>query len=284
MIQLPLNQKALDRHVQELTKKIKPLPSISTYTIKEILEASPKKLHEITKWFDTLTPRQKAEFNYIKRGYGNFITKDKTEYHGYELAKDLNINVCPYCNRNYTFTVIDDKEISRPEFDHFYSKEKYPILALSFYNLIPSCHICNSTLKGREEFTIESHIHPYFESFHDKSKFCFKPLNADFLHNHESIKIKLFTTNKKAFNSKKVFKLDNFYEKHRDTVVELIQKAEIYNESYIDELFNRYEGTLFKNREDLMRLITCGYITDEDINKRPLSKLIKDISEELELL
>jgi hypothetical protein len=45
-----------------------------------------------------------------------------------------------------------------------------------------------------------------------------------------------------------------------------------------------YEGSLFKNREDLMRLITCGYVNDEDLHKRPLSKLIKDISEELELL
>ncbi|WP_323658038.1 hypothetical protein [Aliarcobacter butzleri] len=42
--------------------------------------------------------------------------------------------------------------------------------------------------------------------------------------------------------------------------------------------------SLFKNREDLLRLITGGYIDDTDINKRPLSKLIKDISEELELI
>ena len=41
---------------------------------------------------------------------------------------------------------------------------------------------------------------------------------------------------------------------------------------------------LFKNREDLLRLISGGYINDEDINKRPLSKLIKDISEELGLI
>ena len=57
----------------------------------------------------------------------------------------------------------------------------------------------------------------------------------------------------------------------------------IYNDSYIDELANNYSG-LFKNREDLLRLITCGYVSDEDLNKRPLSKLIKDISEELGLI
>jgi hypothetical protein len=63
-----------------------------------------------------------------------------------------------------------------------------------------------------------------------------------------------------------------------------LQKRVIYSDTYIDELFKQYEGTLFKNREDLLRLITCGYISDEEIDKRPLSKLIKDISQELEFL
>jgi hypothetical protein len=74
------------------------------------------------------------------------------------------------------------------------------------------------------------------------------------------------------------------YQNHKDIVLELIQKAQIYNQSYIDELYQNYEGTLFKNREDLLRLVTCGYVTDEDLHKRPLSKLIKDISQELDLL
>ena len=45
-----------------------------------------------------------------------------------------------------------------------------------------------------------------------------------------------------------------------------------------------YEGTLFKNREDLQRLISAGYVSDDEIGKRPLSKLVKDISNELGLL
>ena len=58
----------------------------------------------------------------------------------------------------------------------------------------------------------------------------------------------------------------------------------MYNDSYLDALMTQYEGTLFKNKEVLLRLITCGYISDDEINKRPLSKLIKDISEELGLI
>ncbi|WP_294880006.1 hypothetical protein, partial [Sulfurimonas sp. RIFOXYB12_FULL_35_9] len=85
-------------------------------------------------------------------------------------------------------------------------------------------------------------------------------------------------------NNLNVFELKDLYDNHKDIILELIQKAEIYNESYIDELMQKYEGTLFKNREDLLRLVTCGYVSDEDLHKRPLSKLIKDISEELNLI
>lgn len=35
------------------------------------------------------------------------------------------------------------------QFNHFYDKGTYPYLALSFYNLIPSCSTCNSSkVKG----------------------------------------------------------------------------------------------------------------------------------------
>ena len=67
-------------------------------------------------------------------------------------------------------------------------------------------------------------------------------------------------------------------------MLELIQKQAIYNESYLDELLTQYEGTLFKNREDLQRLILGGYISDDEIGKRPLSKLTRDISVELRLV
>ena len=88
----------------------------------------------------------------------------------------------------------------------------------------------------------------------------------------------------KAETIKEDFALEVLYQEHKDIVLELIQKREIYPDSYIDDLFHQYEGTLFKNREDVLRHITGGYIEDKDINKRPLSKLIKDISEELDLI
>ena len=174
-------------------------------------------------------------------------------------------------------------KITRPEFDHFYDKDTYPILALSFYNLIPSCHICNSTLKGKEKFSINTHLNPYYDNFNDVAKFKLKIKNSTFYHTINGFSIELETEDNRAKNSIKSFELKTLYQNHKDIVLELIQKEAIYNESYLDELLSQYEGTLFKNREDFQRLISGGYITDDEIGKRPLSKLIKDISKELDL-
>ena len=57
---------------------------------------------------------------------------------GKKFLNHLNIDTCTYCNRNYT---LDFKNLnnSRAQLDHWFPKESFPILALSFYNLIPSC-------------------------------------------------------------------------------------------------------------------------------------------------
>jgi len=230
-------------------------------------------------------------------GYKKFATKNEKNYDAYELAAKLNIKVCPYCNRNYTFTIQSKNGSTRPVFDHFYDKGKHPFLALSFYNLIPSCHICNSSFKCQKPFSTKTHLHPYLDDFNSIAKFSFKPLDVavyqklanfdykklelNFEKAHIAIKDTEFAKAKKNIED---FGLCELYGEHKDIVLELIQKTEMYNDSYIDELMKNYEGTLFKNREDLMRLIFGGYITDEEISKRPLSKLTKDILEQLEII
>lgn len=76
-----------------------------------------------------------------------FYYEDYDRWDAYGLAKKLNVNVCPYCNQLPTYTIGTSlKKGVRPEFDHFLDKVRFPYLALSIYNLVPSCHICNSNL------------------------------------------------------------------------------------------------------------------------------------------
>lgn len=207
------------------------------------------------------------------------------------FVKDLDVKVCPYCNRNYILNFQKErKENATAQLDHFFDKKKYPYLAISIYNLVPSCGTCN-----QRKSTIEETIfYPYNESFNNSVKFSLKGIksrdelikeNLDFFDEKRiELGYKILSDKNKVEKHIEVFNIKNLYNEHKDIVSELLQKRVIYSDDYLESLLDEYEGTLFKNREDLLRLITGGYIDDTDINKRPLSKLIKDISEELELI
>lgn len=103
----------------------------------------------------------------------------------YWLQSKLCVKVCPYCNRMYTTTLYGKKRI-RPDFDHFYPKSRYPYLAVSLFNLIPTCNICNKAkfdyAEIKENFNKKtkngksinrqkkSIIYPYDESYNELQK------------------------------------------------------------------------------------------------------------------
>lgn len=249
--------------------------------LKDILFADYKTIKLI---IDT---NKSINFTNEEKDKANSIYKYFRSKWAYALVEKLDISSCPYCNRN--FIVNFNKNETTVQLDHFFDKSTYPYLAISLYNLIPSCSTCNQ----RKSSSKKEILYPYEDDFNKKAKFThfFNNKNEEnnqySIFSKERISLDLNPINKddlKTENTIETLRLKELYNEHKDIVVELIQKAEMYNDSYIDELMTNYEGTIFKNREDLMRLITCGYINDEDINKRPLSKLIKDISEELGLI
>jgi hypothetical protein len=105
--------------------------------------------------------------------------------------------------------------------------------------------------------------------------------------NSDNFKISLECNNKhgenyKVENSANIFHIENLYNFHKDYVRELIKKAIVYNESRIDEIYNNF-SELYENREEVVRMVVGNYICEEDLGKRPLAKLTKDICEELGL-
>ena len=100
--------------------------------------------------------------------YNSFSNSQDSKWNAYLFCSGMKVFVCPYCNRQYIFVVGSSKDKhARPEIDHFFPKEKYPFLALSFFNFIPSCHSCNHTKNAKEE-TI---VYPYKEGFSNDAKF-----------------------------------------------------------------------------------------------------------------
>lgn len=136
--------------------------------LKQIFENNEK--YEINK---TLKIVLNNIFNYDGFIKGNEMTfkEESTKWGAYELLNELKITTCPYCNRQYIHTYISENGKTRADIDHFYPKSKYPFLAVSLYNFIPSCHTCNSSFKGSIDFYKNKAIYPYKEEFGQDAKF-----------------------------------------------------------------------------------------------------------------
>lgn len=207
---------------------------------------------------------------------------DISFYNPYDLAKNLDIPTCVYCNRMYTKTVQTDtvKKITRPTFDHWFMQSKYPLLALSFYNLIPSCNTCNSGVKGTKEFNIQEYHHPYLQSSYiEKLDFSFSYDHTDLT----NFNIKVVPQNELSDKTLKAFKIKEIYTMHEDEIMDLKRLRDIYSDRYLDIL---YRDILHKSvdKEEIYRLAFGTYIEEAKFNRRPLSKMKSDILKELGII
>lgn len=83
---------------------------------------------------------------FVNQGYLGYVGTGNSKKFIFDKAahvKGLNLRVCPYCGRSYIYAVDKGSTTVKPQIDHFLPKSKYPFLALSYFNLIPVCPICN---------------------------------------------------------------------------------------------------------------------------------------------
>ncbi|MFD0836690.1 hypothetical protein ACFQ0I_13005 [Mariniflexile aquimaris] len=275
--------------------------------IKYILTAEPKDLEKIINEFIS-KGYQKKIIN--KKGKLNKLGLDIETLFNYKgfrdskkaiwLAENLNIKTCTYCNTQYTlFVEHNSKKKLLFHLDHFFPKSVYPYLSLSYYNLIPCCASCNMS-KSDKPYNIADNIHPYEDSLDEIAKYkaTSKSL-AQFLlnvnKNENMIELQLnvrakyigdLKIEKKLSNYKNEFKVETQYQQFKDVVGETYLKGLFYNSSRKKELvsfFKKYKGiTLTKEMID--RFIVGNYTEDKDLLKRPLAKMMKDISEDFKLI
>ena len=223
-----------------------------------------------------------------------------TENYVQDWFKTLNLKTCPYCNRNWISSSLDrDGKTNKLYFDidHFYPKGTFPWLAVSFYNLIPACTICNQREKGERELKSKDHLHPFVEDFDNIVKFEV-PINEidDFVSNKKPIVLNLvprkpFTSTsdlyKRAINTYNFFNLKNLYDTHLDYVKEILQKEMIYSPEYIKQLSSienvKTKTKIFQNEDEVKRMIFSNYVLASQIHERPLAKLTKDLLEDFSL-
>ena len=200
------------------------------------------------------------------------------------FENNLEISTCYYCNIDFVNTY-NTKNGKKNKFtlDHYFDKSTYPYLALSLYNLIPSCYTCNSKLKGTIEFT---NLAPSSKKYDFNHKVKFKLKMSDLcndlhIQNKNDIEINLKENYSNDFkNFIERMHLDDRYKIHKNIVFDMIEKAELYPESRLKELENLTGIPFQQIKKDIFNLID----ENEDLSKQPFSKLIIDMSKELGIL
>jgi len=216
------NAVALDN----INKEVKKIFGASV-SFENIVKADYIELQRLKNMWDLVTNNSKRKKIKGKALYGKIYDKWRTK-HGNQLVKELELTVCAYCNRNYI------NGGSGADFDHFFEKSDNQIFALSFYNLIPVCPVCNRAKEyykrrynGKNK-QLPTHISPYDN---DKEKatdelltFSYRYITAT---DCEPYIKRIHNPDMK--NNVEAFKLEERYSIHTDLVSELHYRAMKYN-------------------------------------------------------
>lgn len=241
--------------------------------LKEIVTGDPYVLKKIHAFFESKVSRGEIPSFYIIKDGMPTSTKFGEEIlllFGYKsirggakftwLVDELDVFICPYCGSTETFQ-LKDPNIILFDFDHFMPKVIAPYLSLSFYNLIPSCHNCNSLLKGSIMFNVDTHLHPYIYDFHSLCKFTTTSPISQNNPNSFNVKIEITTSEVKKSTliqeNIKVFKIESRYNHFKDVVLRLDKLKDGYNESKKQEMLSKgVFGTIFSDRIELLKYIS----------------------------
>lgn len=260
------------KELYELNNKLMTefIEDYSVDELKEYQKAKEKKVKKETSLKNKYNKLKEIQtiFNYNTLVSGN---KDNS----YKIVEIKGRNTCTYCNRQYTITLKKDGEfITRPQFDHWFPKSIFPLLALSFYNLIPSCSICNSSAKGDQIFSFKKLIHPYKRSSPETDfRFSYLPDGKG------GWKIDLYNLKGVEKETFEVFKLKDIYNYHyKLEAKDLLDLAIKNNGTYIEWLLNDMgKKEIVPSYKEAYRLL---FGTEYDIKKvldRPFSKLKRDL-------
>lgn len=277
--------------------KYKVLDELSNF--KTFLLFTPKEQEVFIKKWDKIHPnlfrfKSKKTNRYRQNDFCNEIIK-ALNYKGFrdvyatEIAQVINVKTCPYCNA--ALTVVTEKERgvynARFQLDHYFPKSRYPLLSISFFNLIPSCNNCNQS-KSSKPPALNKDFHLYTEE-NTKELFEFEIPKHNVVkyilsRKQEDIEI-IFKSGldgniKNTDHYNDSFNIKGIYATQKDVAEELLLKYIAYNKTQIDDL-----SELLSLPPDIISRIVIGnYIDRESIHKRPLAKFQQDIARQLGLI
>jgi hypothetical protein len=215
--------------------------------------------------------------------YDWFCDKCENRYDAYTLADKLGSYTCTYCNRNYANTIITrhGKKISRPVFDHFFDKGQNPLLALSFFNLIPSCSVCNSNIKHKKNFDLATHVHPYLDEIIKEFNFSYKYSSKS----KNGLEVVVSSSaGSKTKRTLEDMEVEVVYNSHTTDLKDLLDIRYKFSDNYLSILSSQVLKGINIPKSDLYRLAFGTELLETDFHKRPLSKFKRDILIELGII
>ena len=196
-----------------------------------------------------------AQKDYIKKYNGGYRFKSK-----YKKLKKTYIT--------------QSRNKAKFQLDHYYPKSLYPVFSISLHNLFPICGPCNQ---------VKSNSLLDIKKLHKNSKFV---LQEDTIYSfyksrkRNDLILNIDDIGTDGLVSK--FDLKGIYDNHIDYVEELLTRKINYSNSYKTALLKKHPDITptFTSIED--RLIVGTYDKSEGIYKRPLSKLLQDLNDQLD--
>ena len=250
-------------------------------------------VEELNVYYQSIDDSKKKEVKNVF-AYSKFSKKEEEDaksWDAYMFAKGIiRGRTCPYCNQNYTFVIEDNEEdgrkICRPSIDHFYPQHEYPYLALSLYNMVPCCEVCNMRLKQMKKMQLEI-LNPYEFDMDEAFRFEFQ---FDMLDEKKGITMRMNPFNEdyiKTFQEyKKTFHLELLYNEHQATARKIYERYQKYGDGYfkqLQRLLGDGEQKEVAINEEEMRELRWSHIpSKEEILDEPLNKMRKDLIEHLE--
>ena len=221
--------------------------------------------------------------------YDGWIKGDSV--YSYQLSGVKKTNSCPYCNRQYTLT-IEQKDakgnvkihIAKPHFDHWYPQQTFPLLALSFYNLLPSCAVCNSSIKGAKVLSVGRFIHPYAQASGYGPDFKFRVL---FKSDKDYSLCETRSSDEREERMKRAFYIEDVYKYHEKLEVEdLVTLQREYSGTYLKKMVRTVLKDLMPRLSvrEIIRMLFGAEIDAAHMNDRPMSKLKKDLLEQFHII
>lgn len=208
-------------------------------------------------------------------GYCKMATlPDGRTWGPYAYIDLLGLRYCPYCNAETVYSIksLQPGLSVRSDLDHYYAQSRYPYLAISLANIVPSCTRCNRDIKRTRELDPSVHASPFEISVHENVKFSYDFLGDD-------IRI-AFDYDERSLDAKRSMALLDFFsvadvynQLFKQEARDILNRKRIYQSSYRQELRN-YMCDL--TDAEFNRALLGTALDDEDIDNVRLGKMLTD--------